>query len=117
MFKKVVLTITAVVIAILIIIRSSITISDITVTVEIVHIDQKKETSLYIPKDSDFLTELKLIYDLKIDDGFLYKIDFLDLSEGNAYIAIYINDKYSKYGINNLRLNDNDKVSFIYTEL
>ncbi len=120
MFKKIILTVIAISIAIvaIIFINNSNNSNDITVEVEIVYNDNIKNTDIFIPNNSTFLIELKKVYDITIEDGFIYKIDFLDLSESSsAYIAIYVNDKYSQYGITNLKLNDKDKVSFIYTEL
>ncbi len=118
MIKKIILTVIAISIAIIVSLLFLNKNDDITVEVEIINNDQKKSIELYIPEDSTFLKEINKIYDITIEDGFLYKIDFLDLTnDDKAYIAIYINDSYSKYGISNLKLNDKDKVSFIYTVL
>lgn len=90
--------------------------NDITVYVEIIKSDEKIEKEIVIKEDSTFLIELNNEFEIKIKDGFLYKIDFLECYD-NEYIAIYVNDKYSNYGISNLKLNDQDKISFIYTKL
>ncbi len=119
MVNKIVLTLLALVLAIstLFYVNLNKTIN-ITVDVEIVYEEEVKTISLFIPDDSSFIIELSKVYELDIKDGFLYKIDFLECSDNsNAYIAIYVNDSYSRYGISSLKLNDNDKVSFIYTLL
>lgn len=117
MIKKIVLTSVALCIAILTLIIISINSSSgITVNVEIIKNDQIEETTLYIPEESSFVKEIVKVYDVLIEDGFLHKIDFLEVYNiSYAYIAIYVNDSYSSYGINNLKLNDNDTVSFVYT--
>lgn len=117
MIKKIILTIIGLIIIsttlIIVNLNSS---DDITVRIEFIKDDIKVEDVLFIEDGSNFYSVLNEKYEIVIQNGFIFKIDFLEAYDNTqAYIALYVNDTYSMYGITNLKLNDNDKVSFIYT--
>lgn len=118
--KKILLTVVAIIIFIFVIVFNN-NVNDesnITVYVEIIKDDLKVEEVIVICDESSFIIELKNNFELDIKDGYLYKVGFLECyDKTNSYIALYVNDNYSIYGIEKMKLNNNDKVSFIYTNI
>lgn len=118
MTKKIVLTIVSIVILVVVLLINNVDNKDKVIYVEIINGDVIVEEVITITSESTFLIELNNVFDLEIQGGFLYKIDFLEAYDNKvAFISLYINDEFSSRGINNLILNDKDKVSFIYTVL
>lgn len=115
--KKIILTIIALsLLCITILIDKYVITEDIIIYIEIVKDDVKKEETIIIEEGNTFIKKLNNEFELEIENGFIYKIDFLEAYDNTyAYISILINGEYSGYGINNLKLNDKDKVSFVYT--
>lgn len=115
---KIILTIVSLFILSLVLVLNYNKKEEITFTVEIIKDDYKIEKEIFVQEGNTIYQELKNNFEIEVRDGFLYKIDFLEAyNNSEAYIAIYINDKYSSYGINNLNLESEDKLSFIYTSI
>lgn len=118
MIKKILFTIIALcILCLTLFVQNIVSNKDMTIYVELIKDDIRIEEVITIEKDSTFLEELDKIFEIEIVGTALYKIDFIEGNMQDDYIMIMVNDSYSMYGITNLKLNDNDKVSFIYTEL
>ncbi len=117
--KKIILTIIAVVLLITtLLIDKYVITDDMTIYIEIIKGEEKVEKEIYVGEDVTFIKALSDEFDVVVENKYLYKIDFLEAYDNKAaYIKILVNDEYSIYGVLNLKLNDKDKVSFVYTVL
>ncbi len=95
-------------------INRDVVVKDITITVEFIKFDDTI-TNEIIVKDN-LLESLRGEYELIIENGMIIKINNLE-SNSEYFIEIRVNDKFSNYGINNIKVDDGDKLSFIYRSL
>lgn len=68
----------------------------------------KSETTLFELLDSKY----EIIYDITGYGVRLLGIDTIITDFKSSYIAIYVDNKYSSYGISNIKLYDGIKISF-----
>ena len=90
------------------------------VLIELIDIEGNTSDSRQIEyQEGDTLVSLvESNYDnVLIENGMLMTIeDFETASDWSTFISIYVNDEMSMVGINDIKFDDNTKVSFIMTE-
>ena len=122
-FKKIVLTI----ISLLVLVLGSLYLTNNftsktqgDVLIELIDIEGNISDSRQIEyQEGDTLVSLvESNYDnVLIENGMLMTIeDFETASDWSTFISIYVNDEMSMVGINDIKFDDNTKVSFIMTE-
>ena len=122
-FKKIVLTI----ISLLVLVLGSLYLTNNftsktkgDVLIELIDIEGNISDSRQIEyQEGDTLVSLvESNYDnVLIENGMLMTIeDFEIASDWSTFISIYVNDEMSMVGINDIKFDDNTKVSFIMTE-
>lgn len=68
-------------------------------------------------KDDTLYDVLKENYDIIEENGMLLKINELETLDTSKYfIKIYLNEEMANRGIKTLKINDGDKLSFVYTK-
>lgn len=91
--------------------------TNINVIVEIIKDDRIEYTDIIITNGS-LVDSLNENFEIVIENGMIKKIDFLEAYNTSEYfIKINVNDVFSLKGINNIILEEDDKISFIYTKV
>ena len=122
-FKKIVLTIIALVVLVLggmTFSKTFFSTSDGSITVELVELDGSIKSSKEIEfnEGEQLLTLIKNNYEnVVVENGMLMSIDtFTTASDWSTFISINVNDEASMVGLNEIEYEDGMKLSFIMTE-
>lgn len=121
MIKKIIFTVISLIILITLIlfVNKEVTVKeDCNFSVDIINDDYCDTKNLVLLSNQSLIDVLEDEYYLNISNGMVLEIDVLkDYDSTKYFIEIYVNYVKSNKGINNINVNNNDKISFVLKEI